>query len=122
MEGKAISKFKCRASEQLGLLKVIKKSHWPFFEFESFTQPLSIYQLDLSSNAVSIWKKPNLDFDSDKYETDKFGIKQDGTNIPMFIVHKKGLKLDGTAPTLYCMVTVDLILAFYRVSMLIAQA
>ncbi|MCB0661421.1 MAG: S9 family peptidase [Saprospiraceae bacterium] len=72
-----------------------------FFEFESFTQPLSIYQFDLKTFQTSLWKKPSLDFDSDLYETKQIWYdSKDGTKIPMFIVHKKGLKLDGTAPTL----------------------
>ncbi|MEZ4949632.1 MAG: prolyl oligopeptidase family serine peptidase [Saprospiraceae bacterium] len=101
MEGKAISEIQMPGIGTVRAIEGDKEEPLAFFEFESFTQPLSIYQLDLSSNAVSIWKKPNLDFDSDKYETKQVWYQsKDGTKIPMFIVHKKGLKMDGTAPTL----------------------
>src|SRR5690606_5506104 len=62
-----------------------------YFEFESFTQPLTVYQLDVTTLKRKIWKKPSLDFDSDAYETKQVWYEsKDGTKIPMFIIHKKG--------------------------------
>lgn len=78
-----------------------KDNDLAFFEFESFTQPLTIYQLNLEDLKAEVWKMPSLDFDSDLYETKQVWYEsKDGTKIPMFIIHKRGLKPDGTAPTL----------------------
>lgn len=72
-----------------------------FFSFTSFTFPSYIYQYDIESKALSLFKKPELKFDLENYETKQVFYKsRDGARIPMFIVHKKGLKLDGNNPTL----------------------
>ncbi|MEM9824833.1 MAG: prolyl oligopeptidase family serine peptidase, partial [Bacteroidota bacterium] len=72
-----------------------------FYTFTSFTRPNTIYRLDLSSGESTLFKAPNIDFDVDAYETKQVWYKSyDGTSIPMFITHKKGLKLDGQRPTL----------------------
>ena len=72
-----------------------------FYSFASYTQPGAIYRLEVATGASSVWKKPQVDFESDAYETRQvFFQSKDGTRVPMFITHKRGLKLDGHAPTL----------------------
>ena len=72
-----------------------------FYTFTSFTEAATIYQYDIINNKSTIYKKAAIKIDSDKYETEQvFYTSKDGTKIPMFIVHKKGIKLDGTNPTL----------------------
>jgi prolyl oligopeptidase len=72
-----------------------------FFSFSTFTAPTSIYKYDIEKNEVSLYKKPEIKFNSDEYETKQiFYTSKDGTKVPMFITHKKGLKLDGNNPTL----------------------
>lgn len=72
-----------------------------FYSFTSFTEPGAIYRLDLTSGQSRIWKKPQVDFDGGSYETKQvFYTSKDGTQVPMFIVHRRGLKLDGHIPTL----------------------
>lgn len=72
-----------------------------FFEFTSLTRPPSIYELDLNTLQTKIHKAPKVDFDSDAYETKQVWLESyDGTRVPMFVVHKKGLSLDGQRPTL----------------------
>ncbi len=71
-----------------------------FYSFTSFTTPPTIYRYDLVKNERRLFRKPNVDFNPDNYETKQvFYASKDGTQIPMFIVHKKGLVLDGTNPT-----------------------
>ena len=78
-----------------------KKEGQAFFAFASYTQPTSIYKLDIESGNVSPYKVPNIDFDSDQYITkQEIYTSKDGTKIPMFISHKKGLKMDGQRPTM----------------------
>ncbi|MBD2075751.1 S9 family peptidase [Phormidium sp. FACHB-592] len=71
-----------------------------FYSFTSFTTPATIYRYDLVKNESHVFRQPNVDFNPDDYETKQvFYSSKDGTQIPMFIVHKKGLVLDGTNPT-----------------------
>ncbi len=71
-----------------------------FYSFSGFTTPSTIYRLDLASGNSSVVRKPTVDFDPNAYVTEQvFYASKDGTRIPMFIVHKKGLKLDGSNPT-----------------------
>ncbi|RAU84384.1 prolyl oligopeptidase family serine peptidase [Pontibacter arcticus] len=71
-----------------------------FFTFTSFTYPPTIYRYDIANNKVSLFRKTEVNVDTDAYETKQvFYTSKDGTKVPMFIVHKKGLKLDGTNPT-----------------------
>lgn len=72
-----------------------------FYSFTSFTSPTTIYRYDPVTGKSSIFKQPKVDFDASQYETKQvFYHSKDGTRIPMFLTHKKGLKLDGQNPTL----------------------
>ncbi len=71
-----------------------------YYAFTSFTYPTVVYHLDLKTGVSTEWKRPTVKFNPDDYETQQvFFSSVDGTKIPMFIVHKKGLKYDGTNPT-----------------------
>ena len=73
-----------------------------FFAFQSFTIPDSVYQIDLSSRDTSLWSKVNAPgIEPSNYEVKQQWFKsKDGTRVPMFVFHKKGLALDGKNPTL----------------------
>ena len=72
-----------------------------FFVFSAFTSPSTIYRYDIAADAHSVFKKPDVAFDGDAFETSQiFYASKDGTKIPMFLVHKKGIELDGANPTL----------------------
>jgi prolyl oligopeptidase len=70
-----------------------------FFTFTGFTIPAAVYRHDFSSESYALFRKPALDFDASAFETSQvFYASKDGTRVPMFLVHKRGLKLDGNAP------------------------
>lgn len=72
-----------------------------FFSFTHFTQPSMIYRYSIESDQLCIFKKPMTSFDSQDYLTRQvFFTSKDGTQVPMFIVHKKDLPLDEPHPTL----------------------
>jgi prolyl oligopeptidase len=73
-----------------------------FYSYSSFTLPPSVYRLDLDSGASSLWKTPHLEgFDPEQYETQQvFYSSKDGTRVPLYIVSRKGTRLDGRNPTL----------------------
>jgi prolyl oligopeptidase len=72
-----------------------------FYSFTSFTTPATLYRYDLRTGTSSVFRQPKVDFDSARYETKQvFYPSKDGTRVPMFITHQKGLPLDGNRPTL----------------------
>jgi prolyl oligopeptidase len=72
-----------------------------FYTFTSFTYPPTIYKFDPASGASEVFRKSEVKFNPADYETKQiFYASKDGTKVPMFIVHKKGLILDGKNPTL----------------------
>ena len=71
-----------------------------FYSFTSFTTPTTIYRYDLTTGESSLFRQPQVDFNPADYETKQvFYTSRDGTPVPMFITHKKGLTLDGSNPT-----------------------
>ena len=76
-----------------------RKDTETFYGFTSFSVPYTIYRYDLPSGRSTLYRKPKVDFDPDQYETKQvFYTSKDGTRVPMFITHKKGLALDGNNP------------------------
>jgi prolyl oligopeptidase len=72
-----------------------------FFQFSNFTTPGTIYRLDMVTLQSTLYRQPILNFDPALYTTQQvFYTSKDGTRVPMFLSYKKGLPLDGTAPTL----------------------
>jgi len=72
-----------------------------FYVFTSFTVPPTIYKYDVASGKSSIFRKPEVAFNPDAYETKQvFYTSKDGAKIPMFIINKKGIKKDGSNVTL----------------------
>ncbi len=72
-----------------------------FYNFTSFAYPPTIYRYNINTNSSTLYRQSKVDVDFSLYETKQvFYPSKDGTKIPMFITHKKGLQYDGTAPTL----------------------
>jgi len=72
-----------------------------FFSFTSFTEPGAIYRMEIATTKYDVWKKPQVDFDSAAYETKQVFVQsKDGTRVPMFITHRRGLVPDGNSPTI----------------------
>jgi prolyl oligopeptidase len=71
-----------------------------FYSFTSFTTPGTIYRYDMVTGKSELFRQPKVDFNPADYETKQvFYSSKDGTKVPMFITHKKGIKLDGNNPT-----------------------
>ncbi len=68
-----------------------------FFSFQSFIQPPTLYRLDTVTGKREIFAQPKVPFNTSDYELKQVFYKsKDGTQVPMFIAGKKGLKQDGT--------------------------
>ncbi len=71
-----------------------------FYAFTSFTYPTTIYAYDIASGTSTVLRQPTVDFDPNAYEVRQvFYPSKDGTKVPMFIVHRKGLEMNGQNPT-----------------------
>jgi prolyl oligopeptidase len=77
-----------------------KKADHTYFSFRSFSDPGRVYRYDLKKNSVEVHLAPELPFNPDDFVTRQvFYPSKDGTSIPMFISHRKDLKIDGNNPT-----------------------
>ena len=78
-----------------------KEEPWCFYSYSSFTTPGTIYSFDLASGESRVYCQPKTNFDLSDYDVDQiFFESKDGTSIPMFVTHKKNVKLDGSNPVL----------------------
>ncbi len=72
-----------------------------FFAFSSFHIPTTIYRYDVATGEKSVWSKLEVPVDSDQIEVKQvWYTSKDGTKVPMFLIYKKGLKLDGKNPVI----------------------
>ncbi len=72
-----------------------------FYSYSSFNTPPTTYRYNMETGESTLFRKAEVDFNPADYEVkQEFYESKDGTRVPMFIVHKKGITLDGTNPTL----------------------
>ncbi len=72
-----------------------------FYSYSSYNAPPTIYRYDMKTGKSTLFRQAKVKFDPSAYEVKQvFYNSKDGTRIPMFISHKKGIKLDGTNPTI----------------------
>ncbi len=72
-----------------------------FFSFSSFYVPTTIYRYDVAVGRREVWARQNVPIDSDRFQVEQVWFEsKDGTKVPMFVVHQKGIRLDGSNPTL----------------------
>ncbi|MGP1308807.1 MAG: prolyl oligopeptidase family serine peptidase [Phycisphaerales bacterium] len=72
-----------------------------FLSYSSFNVPPSIYRIDLRRGTRELWARPDVPVDPELAEVKQvWYTSKDGTKVSMFIVHKKGLEMDGQRPTL----------------------
>lgn len=71
-----------------------------FYAFTSYTVPGTIFRYDLTTGRSTVFREPKVDFEASAYETRQvFFHSKDGTRVPMFLTHRKGLRLNGRNPT-----------------------
>jgi prolyl oligopeptidase len=85
----------------VGSVSGSEKSTELFFSYTSFLEPAGIFRFDLSSDERDVFRVPEIAFDPSEYVTNQvWYTSYDGTSIPMFVTHKKGLEMTGQNPTL----------------------
>jgi len=72
-----------------------------FYSYTSFTTPGTVYRYDLVTGTSTVFRAPKVDFRPEDYTVEQvFYPSKDGTRIPLFLIHKKGIQLNGRNPTL----------------------
>ncbi len=76
-------------------------SEHAFFNYSSFHIPNTVYHYNVKTGKRTVWFKPDIPIDTDNFEVKQIWYhSKDGTEIPMFLVHQKGIELDESHPTL----------------------
>jgi len=100
LDGRPGKELELPALGSIGGISGERKDDEMFYAFTSFLYPTTIFRYDFRSGATSVFKAPAIDFDPTGYETKQvFYASKDGTRVPMFITHRKGMRLDGSNPT-----------------------
>jgi prolyl oligopeptidase len=72
-----------------------------YYSFSNYKTPSTIYSFNIDKGESALYRKSGAKFDSDAFESKQvFYPSKDGTQVPMIITYKKGLKLDGNNPTI----------------------
>jgi prolyl oligopeptidase len=101
LDGAFVREIPPPALGRVGSLSGKQNDNEMFFSFTSFLFPNTSYRYDFRTERLTVFQKPKIDFDPSGCQTTQvFYHSKDGTRVPMFITHKKGLKLDGNNPTL----------------------
>lgn len=99
MNGKLESEIKLPGLCTVGSFNSSKEDDVAFYTYSSFTEPTTIYKYNVKTGQSELHYKTKVNFKSENYETKQvFYTSKDGTKIPMFIVHKKGIELNGKNP------------------------
>jgi prolyl oligopeptidase len=97
LDGKSLGRIDLDAIGSVSGIQGRTTDRYGFFAFESFIQPPTLYRLDTLTGKRDLFAQPKIPFDSSQYELRQVFFKsKDGTQVPMFIAGRKGLKQDGT--------------------------
>ena len=100
-DGSLVREIELPALGSAGGFGARKEDDILFYTFSSFTYPSTIYKYEIGSGRSEVFRRSEVKFTPEEYETKQvFYPSKDGTGIPMFIIHKRGLELDGGNPAL----------------------
>lgn len=101
LEGKALGEVSLPGLGTASGISGRWDSNEAFFSFRSFVTPQTIYRYDAQTGKTELWARPDVPFKSADFEVRQVWYSsKDGTKVPMFLVHKKGLQPDGKLPVL----------------------
>ncbi len=101
LEGRLIREIKLPGIGSAGAISGKKEDKELYYTFTNYITPPSIYKINPKSGETEIYKLSQSKFNPKKYVSNQYFFKsKDGTEIPITITHKKGIKLDGNNPTI----------------------
>ena len=102
LDGKLENEIKLPGVGSAGGFGGLSDDKYVFYTYTSFNAPPTIYKYDIATKKSTVFRTVDIPgFKADDFETQQVFYKsKDGTRVPMFLVYKKGLKLDGNNPTL----------------------
>jgi prolyl oligopeptidase len=84
-----------------GLPSGLREDRIAYYTFTSFTYPTTVYRYDTVTGTSTVAVKPKIAFDGSHYVVEQdFATSKDGTRVPVFVIHRKEMPLDGTTPTI----------------------
>lgn len=99
MTGEKIRDVELPGIGAVGGMQAERSATETFYSYSSFTMPTQIYRYDLAKGTSELFKSPEVKFDPDQFVTEQeFYPSKDGTQVSMFLVHRKDIKLDGSNP------------------------
>jgi len=100
-DGSLVREVKLPGIGNVGGFSAKEKEKTLYYSFTNYTTPGSIYLYNIKEGASEVYRKPDIKFNSDDFESKQiFYASKDGTKIPMIISHRKGVVLDGKNPTI----------------------
>jgi prolyl oligopeptidase len=101
MNGKLVREVELPGVGSAGGFGAKKEETELYYSFTNYTTPGSIYKYDMETGKSELYRKPDIDFNPENYESRQvFYTSKDGTRVPMIITSKKGLELNGKNPTI----------------------
>jgi prolyl oligopeptidase len=101
LKGRFLKEIKAEGLGNLSGFNGRREDTETFYTFTSYNQPPTLYRYDLKTGTSTVFRQPKVDIKPAEFEVKEvFYPSKDGTKVPMFLAYKKGLKLDGTNPTL----------------------
>ena len=101
LKGRYLREIKPEGLGTLGGFNGRREDTETFYAFASYNQPPTLYRYDFKTGRSTVFRQPQVDIKPAEFEVKEvFYPSKDGTKVPMFLAYKKGLKLDGSNPTL----------------------
>jgi len=101
LEGAAMGEIALPTLGSVGELSGRREDPDLFLSFTSFLYPTTIFRYIFAARTLTPIQRPAVDFDAGDYQTSQvFAPSKDGTRVPIFLTHKRGMALDGTNPTI----------------------
>jgi prolyl oligopeptidase len=100
LDGNLVREIELAALGTAGGFDAEREDADTFYALSTYTAPPAIYRYDLTTGTSTLHDRPEVGFNPDEFTTEQiFFESKDGTRVPMFVMHKKGLRLDGSNPT-----------------------
>jgi prolyl oligopeptidase len=100
-EGNKVNELELPTLGTIGGFSGEKGDPIAFYGFTSFTFPSSVFKYDFNEKKSEVYAESDVDFDPESFVTEQiFFESKDGTKVPVFLTHKKGIKLNGNNPVL----------------------